>query len=140
MAQTSSPTQRPDLAQPPAPWAYLWWAVTGALLAFGVVGILTIGVVLLAIAVGLALVGARWTPLRNRSVVALVGGLSAAPLSLAWLNREGPGTVCETLRDDVTQCTERWSPWPFLAVAAVLLAITLTVLARRGSRGSSRTR
>lgn len=55
---------------------------------FGVVSLLTMGVFLLAIAIVLIVVGGLWAPLRDRAAIALVGGLAAAPLYLAWLNRD----------------------------------------------------
>lgn len=108
----------------PAPWAYLWWAAVGAGAGIGVIGILTIGALFLAGTLVLVVIGVAWGPLRNTSVIATVGGLAAAPLYLAWLNREGPGTVCESTHD-VRHCVERWSPWPFLIVGLVLLAASV---------------
>ena len=122
MTQISATTGQASQRRP-GPWGYLWWTATGVLVGFGVVSLLTIGVFLLPAGMVLAVVGSVWGPLRNRSVIALVGGLAAAPLYLAWLNREGPGTVCEALEDEVTSCSDRWSPWPFLAVATALLAV-----------------
>ena len=139
-APTAAPVQNAR-RRPPA-WAYAWWAATGALLGFGVAGLLTIGIFLLPVAIALAVVGAFWKPLSTHSAIALVGGLSAAPLYLAWINRSGPGTVCETLADDATSCAERWSPWPFVAVAVILLAGSCLVAVRmrrsRNRRPSSR--
>ncbi|MEK8109728.1 hypothetical protein NKG94_45375 [Micromonospora sp. M12] len=51
-------------------------------------------------------------------------GVGVAALYLGWLNREGPGRVCETT-DTTTSCTEAWSPWPFLVVALLLIAATV---------------
>jgi len=115
--------------RPPALWAYTWWAAIGALLGFGVVSLLTIGVFLLPVAIALGVAGILWAPLRNQSAISLLGGLAAAPLDLAWLNREGPGTVCETI-EDVTECSEQWSPWPIVAVALLLLAVPVVVAVR----------
>lgn len=116
---------------PPPLWTYLWWAATGAIVSFGVVSILTIGVFLLPIGLVLVIAGVAWKASRNESAIAAVGGLAAAPLYLAWLNRKGPGTVCETLPDGVNSCSERWSPWPFLAVAAILLIVSIAAASRR---------
>ncbi len=120
-AAAPKPTSRPSS---PALGAYLWWLAGGALLGLGMVGLLTIGVFLLPLAIALIAVGLLWSPLRNQSAVALVGGLAATPLYLAWLNREGPGRVCETIKD-VNSCSEQWSPWPFVAVALILLLLTV---------------
>lgn len=114
----------------PPSWSYLWWAATGAILSLGVASLLTVGVFLLPVGIALGITGSLLRALRNKSSIAVVGGLAAAPLYLAWLNRGGPGTVCETLPGDVTACSDRWSPWPFLAVAAVLVAVCILVVAR----------
>jgi len=94
-----------------------------------VASLLTIGVFLLPIAFALIVLGSLWSPLRNEAVVALVAGLAAAPLYIAWLNRQGPGRFCETIKDG-TACSELWSPWPFVAVALVLLAVSAVAAVR----------
>jgi hypothetical protein len=109
-------------------WAYAWWAVAGALIGIGVVGLLTVGIVFLAAGVLVALVGFLRPGLR-RGAAGAVGGLAVAPLYLAWLNRKGPGRVCSTAGSEVS-CVEAWSPWPFVAVAAALI-VGSVVLARR---------
>ena len=117
----------------PAPWpSVLVWAVVAALAAFGIVGIATIGLFLLA---GAALVAglALATPaLRPPSLPGLLVGLSTAPLYIGWLNRDGPGTVCTTTADS-TSCGDQWSPWPFVVVGALLAGcgVALLVLGRR---------
>ena len=122
----------------PPPWAYLWWLLAGAVLGVGVVSLLTVGVVLVAGAAALAAVGVAWRSLRNSSCTAAVAGVGLAPLYLAWLNRSGPGTVCEALGDG-SRCVERWSPWPFVVVAVVLLAVAAGLaLAARRSTGAVR--
>src|SRR4051812_1621232 len=115
--------------KPVAPWAYGWWLVVGALAGIGIAALLSIGVVLLAAAAVLAVIGARTPALRNRSVVAIPAGVGVAVLYLAWINRDGPGNVCKTT-GTTTTCTDQISPWPFVAVAVVLIAVSL-VLARR---------
>ncbi|MBM0277627.1 hypothetical protein [Micromonospora tarensis] len=122
----------PHSGSHPAPWAYAWWAVAGALLGFGLASILTIGLLLLLLAVLLAVAGFLLKPLRNHAAAAVLGGLGVAALYLAWLNREGPGRVCETTTTS-TSCVEEWSPWPFLVVALLLITATvfLVRLARR---------
>jgi len=132
MNLTGAAPSQTDRPSPPDGWAYAWWAATGAVLSFGIVGLLTIGAYLLPVGLVLLVVGSLWAPLRNQSAIALVGGLAAAPLFLAWLNQQGPGRICETI-EDVTACAERWSPWPFVAVALLLLvgAATAAVRARR---------
>jgi hypothetical protein len=60
--------------------------------------------------------------------VGLLAGLSVTPLYLAWLNRHGPGTVCKSYGRDGSSCEDQWSPWPFLAVALVLLAVAVVAV------------
>jgi hypothetical protein len=112
-----------------AVWSSAWWLVVGALVGIGLAALLSIGVLLLVLAGVLALIGARATALRNRSVVAIPAGVGLAVLYLAWLNRGGPGSVCETA-GATTTCTDQVSPWPFIAVAVSLVAVSV-VLARR---------
>jgi hypothetical protein len=109
--------------------ASAWWTAVGACVSIGIVGLLTIGVYFLAGAVVLALVGLRVSSVRRGSVPMVIAGLAAAPLLLAWLNRQGPGTVCHS-DGSVTACSERWSPWPF-AMVALVLVVAGAVLARR---------
>lgn len=112
------------------PLARIWWVVAGAAIGYGIVGLLTIGVPFLALGLVMAVAGAAMPRTRNRSAFMAVAGASAAPLTLAWLNRSGPGTVCDTNGDE-TACIEQWSPWPFLAVAIVLVAIGLFLTRRK---------
>jgi hypothetical protein len=114
----------PNSGSRPALWAFAWWTVVGALLGLGFASILTIGLVLLLASCVLTVTGVLLTALRNRSAAAVPGGLSVAVLYLAWLNRGGPGRVCETTNMD-TSCIEAWSPWPFLIVALLLIAATV---------------
>jgi hypothetical protein len=110
-------------------WSYAWWLVVGALAGMGIAALLSIGLVLLLLAGVLAVIGARTPSLRNRSVLAIPAGVGTAVLYLAWINRDGPGNVCETT-GTTTTCTDQVSPWPFVVVAAVLFAVSV-ILARR---------
>jgi hypothetical protein len=113
----------------PATWAYAWWLLVGALLGLGIAALLTIGVILLALGTGLALIGLRAAALRNRSATATLAGVAAPALYLAWLNRGGPGEVCRILSGGDESCVDAWSPWPFVVVAALFVAAS-TILAR----------
>jgi hypothetical protein len=101
--------------------ASIWWVVVGAAAGIGVVAILTIGVPLLLLAAAMAIGGAlmRWT--RTRAAFLVLAGASFAPLLIAWLNRDGPGTVCTALPGNGVECIDEWSPWPFVAAALVLV-------------------
>jgi len=118
----------PNWRSRPAPWwAFVWWTVVGALLGLGLASILTIGLVLLLVGCVLAVVGCLLRPLRNHSAAAVPAGLGLAVLYLAWLNRGGPGRVCETTGTN-TSCIDAWSPWPFLVVALLLFAATVVLV------------
>jgi len=111
-------------------WSYAWWLVVGALAGAGIAALLSIGVVLLLLAGVLAAIGAHTQALRNRSVLAIPAGVGLAVLYLAWLNRDGPGNVCKTT-GITTTCTDQASPWPFVAVAAVLIAVSVALARTR---------
>lgn len=106
---------------------FFLWVLAGAGLCLGVLSILTIGVFLLPLAVGASAVLA-WRGGLGRSISGVVTG-AAAPLAyVAWLNRGGPGEVCHAIAGG-EECTEAWSPWPWL-LAALLLAGLGVVLFR----------
>jgi hypothetical protein len=128
MEPTTESVAAPAPTTPPPTWTYAWWFLVGALLGLGVLALLTIGVLFLLAAALLAGIGVGMSVLRNRSVVAIPAGVGLSVLYLAWLNRDGPGDVCE-ITSTVTKCTEQWSPWPFVAAAVVLVASSV-VLAR----------
>jgi len=114
--------------------AYAYWALVGAVAGIGVLGLLTVGIVLVVAAGALVLPAVLVLRLPARSVVGAVGGLAAAPAFLGWTNRGGPGAVCGPAEGGIA-CTQVGSPWPFLAVAALLVAgcIVLVRLTRRGA-------
>ncbi len=106
----------------------LGWYVTAVLLA--------------VLAVALVVVAARdgTRPAPGHLAFLALSGLGVLPLVVAWLNRDGPGEVCRSLGATGQECTEEWSPWPWLAVGVTLVAagVVLTVLAvrrRSGRRG-----
>lgn len=114
-----------------------WWALVGALGGFAVLALLSIGVFVAPVVLVLAAVGLVSERLRPGWAPGLLLGASTAPLWLAWLNRAGPGTVCETTATSQS-CAERLSPWPLLAVAALLAAAGLLLVrhtVRRTGRG-----
>lgn len=112
--------------------AVAWWALVGALGAFGVVALLTVGVFVLPVALVLGGFG-LWSPrLRPGLLPGLLLGASLVPLWVAFVNRSGPGTVCESTATSST-CAEQYSPWPFLVVG-LLLACAGVALVRRSVR------
>ncbi|MFN8075618.1 MAG: hypothetical protein U0Q15_09380 [Kineosporiaceae bacterium] len=119
----------------PGAAALALWAAVGALGALGLAGLLTVGVVLLAGAGALAVIAVRVRVLRA-GWPAAVAGAAAGPALLAWLDRGGPGRVCETTATSL-DCHDALSPWPFVAAAVVLVvagaALVLRVSSARGS-------
>jgi hypothetical protein len=105
--------------------AFLGWFVVGALYALAVLAILTIGIFVLPIAIGLTVVLVR-SPRASAGLPGLVSGLALPVLYVAYLNRDGPGDVCTTHAGGVN-CTEEWSPWPFLVVGVALVCAGLAL-------------
>jgi hypothetical protein len=110
------------------PWLSTFlWACVGALGAFGIAGLATVGVFLLGGAVAVAAVALSVPALRPPCMPGFLVGLSTAPLYIAWLNRGGPGMVCTTTADSVS-CADQWSPWPFVAVGVLFAGVGLGLL------------
>jgi hypothetical protein len=105
----------------------LWWGAIGALVSFGVAGLASIGLALLAAAAVLVGVALAVPSMRRPCVPGLLVGLSTAPLYIAWLNRSGPGLVCTTTTES-SSCIDEWSPWPFVATGVLLAAGGLALL------------
>jgi hypothetical protein len=100
--------------------AFAAWAVVGAGVSLGTLTVLTIGLFVLPATAVIAALIAIW----RRSVAEAAGALSGLALPLfyvSYLNRNGPGEVCTTIPGG-SDCTDEWSPWPFL-IAGALLAI-----------------
>jgi hypothetical protein len=131
------PDAPPALRVAPRPWAYAWWLIVGALLGLGIEALLTIGAGVLLAAGVLGLLGSRLPALQNRSAAAVPAGVGLAVAYLAWINRGGPGTVCETTSSSMS-CTDEVSPWPFVAVAVLLVVTSVALVAawRRSGRGA----
>ena len=112
------------------PWSStLAGASVGALGAFGIAGLATIGLFLLAGAALVAAVALAVPRCGRRRVPGFLVGLSTAPLYIAWLNRGGPGLVCTTTADSMS-CSDQWSPWPFVALGVLFAGAGLALLRR----------
>lgn len=110
-----------------------YWMLVGALAGFGLAAAFTVGAFLLAAALALAVLGLALRRVDKRMSPAILIGGATAPLYVAWLNRSGPGEVCESV-DGGVRCLEQWSPWPLVAVALVLVIVgTALVRALRRS-------
>lgn len=112
--------------------AFLGWVLLGAGVGFGFGAVLVAGLVvalaLLAVA-GVLVVRQGLRPAQ----LGMIAGLGALPLTIAWLNRHGPGAYC-TSTGTGTACVTQWSPWPFalVGVALVVVSVVLFVRTRRG--------
>ncbi|MEZ0065582.1 hypothetical protein ABIA32_001582 [Streptacidiphilus sp. MAP12-20] len=107
------------------PW-FLAWAGVGAGAVTALLTILTIGLYVGALTlVGLVMLGRLQRS--QRGTPGLIAGAGLMPLWIGWLNRGGPGNVC-----DAHSCTEEWSPWPWLAVGVVLVVAGTVIWARWG--------
>lgn len=101
-------------------WPYLLWGTVGALVGLGVVGILSIGIFALGVALLLAVAGLALPASRSVAVVAMIPGLGVLPLMVGVSNLGGPGERCSATATSMS-CRELLSPWPFLIPGLVLI-------------------
>jgi membrane protease YdiL (CAAX protease family) len=96
------------------------WMLVGASYAVSFLAMLTIGPFVAPVALVATVL--LWRIRRkDHELLGLVSGLALPVLYVAYLNRDGPGTVCTTGRDGSQACIDEWSPWPWLVVGALLL-------------------
>ncbi len=108
------------------------WTLVGAGAAFGVLGLATIGIFVLA---GTAVLGTLvWRGYGRSGSAGLVSGLGLPLLYIAFLNRHGPGWYCTSTGDSVA-CDELWTPWPWLVTGSALVLAGLLLRLRRGASG-----
>jgi hypothetical protein len=110
------------------------WLAVGAGLSLGILGAMSIGLFVLPVAVAAAVVLA----IRYRGgdeLIGLVSGLGVPLLYVAYLNRSGPGMICTANSAGGQSCTDEWSPWPWVALGAMLLigGVVLYLARRRVS-------
>lgn len=112
--------------------AFAAWALVGAAIAFGVLGLLTIGVfILMGAAVLAALV---WRGFGRCGLAGVVSGLGVPLLYVAALNWQGPGERC-TRDGDSVSCSDMSSPWPWLVIGLALVLAGVVLRIRRGADG-----
>lgn len=123
-------------------WPYLYWAFVGVLIGYGVVGILSIGIFVLAAALILTILGVAMQRARMSAMLAIIPGLGVLPLWVASNNWGGPGELCGTSATG-QYCNELLDPWPFGifgaivlvgGIALVWLVATQEIAATSGSR------
>ena len=109
--------------------AFLGWVLLGAGigagLGLGIPGGLFVALALVLVG-GLLVVRQGVRPAQ----VGVVTGLAALPLALAWLNRQGPGTVCAEGVTGASACVVQSNPWPYVLVGVALVAVGVVMFRR----------
>jgi hypothetical protein len=100
------------------------------------IGIASIGLFVLPLPVLATVLLIRRQPATS-GLPGLISGLGVPFLCVAYLNRAGPGTICSAVTGG-PQCTDEWSPWPWLAVGVILLALGVAAFVGRQRRASLR--
>lgn len=118
-------------------WWFGAWALVSAGLITGLLGALTIGIVVLPVSLAAAvlLVLAR-RPVGH--LTGLISGLGFPLLFVAYENRHGPGMVCTSTATGGS-CVQEYSPWAW-AVPGILLLATGVIIFLSLSRQSRRER
>jgi hypothetical protein len=113
-------------------WFVAWFAL-GVMWVLAVLGAFTIGIFVLPIAVG----GTILLATRRHAgdgIAGLISGFGVPLLYVAFLNRHGPGTICNVSRNGGQSCTDESNPWLWLAIGIALVlfgAVLFSALARR---------
>ena len=109
--------------------AFLGWALLGAGIGFGLGAVLAAGLV---VAVALLVLGGILVARQGLrpAQLGVVTGLGALPLTIAWLNRHGPGQYCTGGVTGASECVAQWSPWPFALVGAALVVVGVVLFVR----------
>jgi hypothetical protein len=124
MSTEPSPSQ--PATSPPALTGLRWvwfaaWLIIGAGYALSLLGAASIGLVVLPLPVLATILLARRRHAHS-GLPGLISGLGIPLLYVAYLNRAGPGTICTTITGG-QDCTDEWSPWPWLAAGVILLVL-----------------
>ena len=117
-------------------WAgFLGWMVGGAVLCLATLSLNLLAAVPAVIIVILAIV----RPALFRSAFGLLSGVGVMLLFVAFLQRQGPGTVCWQTAT-AAGCDEYLDPMPWLLAGVVLLSAGLIAHSRRMRREREVTR
>ena len=88
-------------------WFLAWFGV-GALDALAIVGALTIGIFVLPVGIAATVFLATRRDASD-GIGGLICGLGLPVLYVAYLNRDGPRTICRTYPGGGSSCVEEWS-------------------------------
>lgn len=121
----------------PTWWSFFAWPLVGAALVVSILGLMTIGLFVLP----LALIGLHFLLKfggNRKSSVGVISGAGLPFLFVAYLNRNGPQTVCSPYENGGQQCTLEKSPWLFVFIGAILVLLGAMLLMRlRSDSGMS---
>jgi len=117
------------LSRAPAWVWFIAWVGIGVGFVFALLGAMTVGIFVLPVVGGFAILVTS----RSGSIVGVPGLISGGSLPLfyvAYLNRDGPGTICRSFAGGGSECVEEWSPVPWLVLGVVLLLGGMAVFVR----------
>lgn len=111
-------------------WAsFFAWSIVGAALSFSVLGAMTIGLFVFPFAIAGLVALLKWGGNRKNSV-GLISGVGLPLLYIAYINRSGPGMICNTFGNGGQRCDEEMSPWPWLIIGTVLVVAGVMLFVR----------
>lgn len=120
----------------PSWWTFIAWPLVGAALAFSIVGAMTIGLFILPFATAALLALLKWGGNRQSSV-GLISGIGLPLFYIAFLNRNGPGLICDSMSNGGRECMQEYSPWPFLIIGVGFVALGIALFMRLRTRGAA---
>jgi hypothetical protein len=116
---------------PAGAW-FVAWAIVGVGAALALLGAMTIGL-FVAPVVGLAVVLLLRAKGSTSGVAGVLAGAAVPFWWVAYLNREGPGEICHA-NSGGTECTQEWSPWPWLVIGVVMVVVSVALFVRSARR------
>jgi hypothetical protein len=106
--------------------AFAVWTVAGVAFGFSIVVFPSLALILLVVGFVLAIV----RPALFGSGVGVLAGVGLVSLYVAFVQRQGPGTVCWQTAT-ASGCDEYLNPWPWLVVGLAMIVIAVVVQASR---------
>jgi uncharacterized membrane protein YccC len=106
-------------AERKASWAgFVLWALVGALFGFATVSFIVIAFIPAIVILILAITRKNLIP----SGWGVLAGLGSIPVLVAYIQRQGPGTVC-TYTPTETSCQDYLNPLPWLIAGLAMVAV-----------------